>query len=60
MEKLRANDVTPAVSAYRSHFGLIESMAKERTVEKIQSAQDANKMPSVAALAKGLAELMKG
>lgn len=60
VEKLRANDVTPAVAAYRSHFGIIESLAKEHTVNRIKTALEADRMPTLGVIAKGLNALMKG
>lgn len=44
LENVRANDLTAteiaAVAAYRSHFGMIEGLAKEQTVRALEKAVD--------------------
>lgn len=64
LENVRANDLSAgdiaAIAAYRSHFGMIEGIAKEQTVKALESAID--KAPNFVpanSLADRMAALMK-
>lgn len=64
LEGVRANDLGPkefaAVAAYRSHFGMIEGLARPKTVEALEGALiSADHVPPKQVAAR-MAELMKG
>lgn len=59
LEKLRANDVTPAAAGYRFHFHMLERQATERNVDRVKAAVENGNMPSLKSIAKGLSALMK-
>lgn len=62
-ENVRANDLTPAqlaqLSAYRSHFGMLEGLARERAVEAMKVQVD-DKAAPVTTMADRLNAMMKG
>lgn len=64
LETVRANDLTPQVNfgrnAYVSHFGVLESLAKEGVTKKIANAMEEGRALTVRAVSKGLAALMAG
>lgn len=62
-ENIRANDLTPGelaqFSAYRSHFGMLEGLARERAVKAMEVQVDDRAAP-VSTMAERLGSLMKG
>ena len=62
-ENVRANDLTAAelaqFSAYRSHFGMLEGLARERAVEAMKVKLD-DKAAPVSTMADRLNAMMKG
>lgn len=62
LEGVRANDVTPAtiakLAAYRSHFGMVESMAREANIKAAAKVAEAE-VVSIRDVAEGLAQSIK-
>lgn len=62
-ENIRANDLTAPelaqFSAYRSHFGMLEGLARERAV-KAMTVQVEDRAAPVSTMAERLGSLMKG
>ena len=63
LEGVRANDLTTAevgtIAAYRSHFGMLENLAKEQTVKAVEKAVNKEPFAPPKQLAARMAEMMK-
>lgn len=64
LENIRANDLTPkeiaSIAAYRSHFGMIEGLARESTVQALEKTIDQQTFVPAKQLAGRMSALMRG